>query len=217
MLDLIHCDGSDDDNQNAEEELYLKELVQRSMLQINCYPSLSYSLHDLIHDLACFLAGEEFYRLEGGPHTEIPQNIRYLSIHKYITAADISVFPHSVRAIIVLREIGNMNQAVVPKALFSNCKKLRALDIGHSKRLQIVLPDYMGNLKLLRHLSLRVELMPPPFGQLDPLHKLSVHIENLALNKFGTVSCGNQGLCANFGNSNGSHWIPIQRRWTDLG
>jgi hypothetical protein len=73
ILDLIHCDGSDDDYQNAEGELYLKELVQRSMLQINSFRCLlSYSLHDLIHDLACFLAGEEFYRLEGDPQTEIP-------------------------------------------------------------------------------------------------------------------------------------------------
>ena len=73
ILDLIHCDGSDDDYQNAEGEPYLKELVQRSMLQINCGKYLtSYSLHDLIHDLVCFLAGEEFYRLEGDPQTEIP-------------------------------------------------------------------------------------------------------------------------------------------------
>ncbi|RLM45238.1 hypothetical protein C2845_PMPSC048920 [Panicum miliaceum] len=183
ILDLIHCDESDDDYRNAEGELYLKELVQRSMLQINGFPSGSYSLHDLIHDLACFLAGEEFYRLEGDPHTEIPQNIRYMSIHKYITAADISVFPHSVRAIIVLGELGNMNQAMVPKALFSNCKKLRALDISHSKRLQMVLPDYIGNLKLLRHLSLRGE--PTMSLQLDPLVKLSVHIKNVALNQIG--------------------------------
>ncbi|WVZ53335.1 LOW QUALITY PROTEIN: hypothetical protein U9M48_004295 [Paspalum notatum var. saurae] len=61
MLDLFHCDGSEDEC--AIGRLYLKELVQRSMLQTD--GDSYYGLHDLIYDLACFLAGEEFYRLEG--------------------------------------------------------------------------------------------------------------------------------------------------------
>ncbi|WVZ53340.1 hypothetical protein U9M48_004300 [Paspalum notatum var. saurae] len=152
MLDLFHCDGSEDEY--AIGRLYLKELVQRSMLQTHCNLTYTwYWLHDLIHDLACFLAGEEFYRLEGDPVNEMPQNVRYLSIYNY-RAADISVFPHSLRAIMVIEESMAVDKMTVPEALFANCKKLRVLDIGRS-RLKQVLPHYMGNLKLLRHLSHR--------------------------------------------------------------
>ncbi|WVZ53333.1 hypothetical protein U9M48_004294 [Paspalum notatum var. saurae] len=133
--------------------------MQRSMLQT--VGDSYYGLHDLIHDLACFLAGEEFYRLDGDPPTEIPQNIRYMSIHKKVTAADISVFPHSLRAVIVIRELGITNETSTLEALFSNCKKLRALDLKYSWSLRIVLPHYMGNMKLLRHFSLRGELLGP--------------------------------------------------------
>ncbi|CAL4988161.1 unnamed protein product [Urochloa decumbens] len=198
LLDLLRCDGNDDEDAIGRQ--YLNELIQRSMLQIGLSRTL-YCLHDLIHDLTCFLAGEEFYRLDGDPLTEIPENIRYMSIHKYITAADISVFPHSLRAIIVVREFGYvnqtmfpealfsktgleiMNQTIVPEALFSNCKKLRFLNLENSRSLQMVLPNYMGNLKLLRHLSFGGEPITMSL-QLDPL---AVHIKNLILSGIGQL------------------------------
>jgi hypothetical protein len=96
LLDLLDSDGSDNECEIAK--FYLKELAQRSILQLDSCDD-SYLLHELIHDLACFFAGEEFHRIEGDTSTEIPQNVRYLSINKAIASADISVFPHSVRVI----------------------------------------------------------------------------------------------------------------------
>ncbi|CAL4993328.1 unnamed protein product [Urochloa decumbens] len=72
LLDLLRCDGNDDEDAIGRQ--YLNELIQRSMLQIGLSRTW-YCLHDLIRDLTCFLAGEEFYRLEGDPLTEIPENI----------------------------------------------------------------------------------------------------------------------------------------------
>ncbi|OEL31218.1 putative disease resistance RPP13-like protein 1 [Dichanthelium oligosanthes] len=54
LLDLLHCNGDDDGSETGI--LYLKELVQRSILQL--HDNGIYHLHDLMHDLACFLAVE---------------------------------------------------------------------------------------------------------------------------------------------------------------
>ncbi|TVU18621.1 hypothetical protein EJB05_34728, partial [Eragrostis curvula] len=72
-LDLLNSNGSADEKETGS--LYLKELVQRSILQMN--DSLDwFKMHDLFHDLACFLSEGEFYRLEGDALVEIPQNVR---------------------------------------------------------------------------------------------------------------------------------------------
>ncbi|XP_062202529.1 putative disease resistance RPP13-like protein 1 [Phragmites australis] len=151
LLDLLHCDGSDDDYEIGK--LYLKQLVQRSILQVyNRELGYFYRLHDLIHDLACFLAVDEFYRLEGDTSFEIPQTVRYMSIPEGVTSIEIPIVPHSLRAIIVMAKHVKIKN---PKELFLNCKKLRALHI-EDRSLVEALPDFMGFLKLLRHLSFGV-------------------------------------------------------------
>ncbi|XP_066339957.1 putative disease resistance RPP13-like protein 1 [Miscanthus floridulus] len=171
LLDLLDSDRSDDECEIGR--WYLKELVGRSILQPHPIYGDSYLLHDLVHDLACFFAGEEFHRVEGATLSQIPQNVRYLSINKAITSADISVFPHTLRAIRVFEHCTNISPNAVPEALFSKCKKLRALDISHSMGLGMALHDGVGNLKLLRHL----------FVQIDRLvgKSTSHHVQNLVL------------------------------------
>lgn len=71
VLDLLCGDG-------GEEKIgrsYLNELVQRSTV----VPEGGSEY--FLHDLACFLAGEEFYRFGGGTSTEIIlQNVQYMSV-----------------------------------------------------------------------------------------------------------------------------------------
>ncbi|KAL5205111.1 hypothetical protein ABZP36_009982 [Zizania latifolia] len=123
LLGLLHSDGM----YNMEEigNLYVNELVERSLLQIGI--DKERVMHDLVHDLACFLAGEEFFRLSG-ENTEVPQGARYMSIlakkaqHKSIRISNAS---KSLRAIIMLGCIDIEN----PEELFLNCNKFRVIHI----------------------------------------------------------------------------------------
>lgn len=151
LLDLLNCYGSE--NEDEIGHLYLMQLVQRSILEVhNRGLANFYRLHDLIHDLACFLSVEEFYRLEGDTSTEIGPNVRYMSIPDGVKSIEIPTVPHSLRAIIVM---GKQVKIKDPKALFMSCKKLRALHI-EDRSLVEELPDFIGCLKLLRHLSFGV-------------------------------------------------------------
>ncbi|XP_062202287.1 putative disease resistance protein RGA3 isoform X2 [Phragmites australis] len=123
LLDLLHYDG----NNNVDEigSLYFNELVQRSLLQN--YIDGQRVMHDLIHDLACFLAGEEFFRLEGDkPIYEIPRDARYMCmVPDREKSIQISNASQSLRAIIMTGNIVFKN----PEALFLKCRKYRIIHI----------------------------------------------------------------------------------------
>lgn len=143
-LDIIQCDGH-----NSAARLYFNEIVDRSFLQVHDIQGL-HIMHDLIHDLACFLVADEFFRLEADDGCiEIPPNVRYLSIH--CISREMSVASHSLRAIIVLNRASGYIEN--PEALLLGCEKLRAL-VFYEKEffLSKALEGFMGSAKLLRHL-----------------------------------------------------------------
>lgn len=144
-LDLLHCDGIG----NWEEigSLYFTELVQRSLLQ-NYMHGHTFVMHDLVHDLACFLAGDEFFRLEGDKSTEIPLGTRYMSIVPHTKSIKISNSSESLRAVVTLGNIDIEN----PEALFLNCKKFRVIQVTEDGFAKVLL-DCIGEMKLLRHLE----------------------------------------------------------------
>ncbi|TVU21962.1 hypothetical protein EJB05_31634 [Eragrostis curvula] len=153
VLDLLDCDGSDDDEYKAERMCFT-ELVERSILVHD--QDEHYCLHDLIHDLTCFLAGETFYRFEAGTSTEIPENVQYMSISvpAYVKCGEFPITPCSLRAIVGPEGSGNFRNA---RPLFLKSKKLRALDLTHI--FVEAFPDsLLGSLKQLRHLSLNTWL-----------------------------------------------------------
>ncbi|WVZ91054.1 hypothetical protein U9M48_037276 [Paspalum notatum var. saurae] len=154
-----------------DEILVALELSYKHMPLDSCDDS--YLLHDLIHDLACFFAEEEFYRTEGDTSAEIPQNVRYLSINKAITSADISVFPHSIRVIRVM-SFDDKHETILPESLFSTSNKLRVL--GNPA---LVLHDCVGSLKLLRHL-----IMDRYYGS----STWTLHMQNLVLSGVGQLT-----------------------------
>nr|ABA93733.1 NB-ARC domain containing protein [Oryza sativa Japonica Group] len=144
-LDLLHCDGIG----NWEEigSLYFTELVQRSLLQ-NYMHGHTFVMHDLVHDLACFLAGDEFFRPEGDKSTEIPLGTRYMSIVPHTKSIKISNSSESLRAVVTLGNIDIEN----PEALFLNCKKFRVIQVTEDGFAKVLL-DCIGEMKLLRHLE----------------------------------------------------------------
>ncbi|EEE52127.1 hypothetical protein OsJ_33947 [Oryza sativa Japonica Group] len=111
-------------------KLYFNELVQRSLLQ-----------------------REEFFRLEEDKQTEVPRGARYMSImprslcRKRIQISNAS---QSLRAIIVI--MGDID-IVNPEVLFTHCKKLRIIYVVQGS-VQKALLDFIGGMKLLRHLTL---------------------------------------------------------------
>lgn len=143
------------DDEDKIGSLYLKELVQRSILQIrynqyNFHDPYPYNMHDLVHDLACFLSGGEFCRLEGGTLVEIPQNVRYISIPCSDEPVEIPILPQSVWAFILL---DFRTEIINPESLYISRKNLRALDLSQGGLMK-ALPNFMGSLKMIRHLIL---------------------------------------------------------------
>lgn len=158
-------------------------MVERSFLlflltKVDGHYYKKYLMHDLIHDLACFLSADEFFRLDDSSTSiEIPQNARYISIQN-LASSEISITPLALRAIIVLpRAEVNINNS---EALFSNCEKLRALVLGEGC-LDQNLPALMGRLKLLRHLELVTSFFShsdPCWDHVDGLRGIG-HLNNL--------------------------------------
>uniref|UniRef100_A0A0E0MFK7 NB-ARC domain-containing protein n=1 Tax=Oryza punctata TaxID=4537 RepID=A0A0E0MFK7_ORYPU len=145
LLDILQ--GDEWSNKDESVSRYYDELVQRSFLQI-CF---NFGImHDLIHDLACHLSGNEFFRLEGEKPVEIPQNARFMSIIDCHTSVQFSAASHPLWAIIGLgRECSKVTN---PELLLSNGKNLRVLDLFGSN-IAKALPRYIGSMKLLRHLE----------------------------------------------------------------
>lgn len=148
-LHLLQCDGTD--NSNEIGGLYFTQLVQRSLIQqVDTHGRMA--IHDLVHDLVCFLAGEEFFRLEEDGYVEIPQGARYMSIVPHPQckrSTQISNASQSLRVIILIRRINIEN----PEALFTNCKKFRIIQVIDDSFANVLL-DFMGDMKLLRHFRL---------------------------------------------------------------
>ncbi|XP_052135102.1 putative disease resistance RPP13-like protein 1 [Oryza glaberrima] len=152
-LDLLQSDRNDIENKTGY--LYFNELVQRSFLQE--YDAFRYTMHDLFHDLACFLAGEDFFRLEGKILTEIPPNTRYMSLFINCRIDETLVAPISLRSFVIFGKTGFGDFMDVDTFLL-NCKKLRNLSMVCKP--SMAFPDFIGGLKLLRRLS----VLPPLFG-----------------------------------------------------
>ncbi|KAG8089851.1 hypothetical protein GUJ93_ZPchr0011g27175 [Zizania palustris] len=136
LLGLLHSDGIYDMDEIGN--IYVNELVERSLFQCGLRHR-ERVMHDLVHDLACFLAGEEFFRLDSEENTEVPQGARYMlivpkAIHKSIRISNAS---KSLRAIIMERKIDIEN----PEELFLNCNKFRVV---HIKGFSIAKVEHIG-------------------------------------------------------------------------
>ncbi|EEC68198.1 hypothetical protein OsI_36166 [Oryza sativa Indica Group] len=173
---LQHGDGA---NKAKLAVSYLHELAQRSMIEISTHSA--YKMHDLIHDLACFLAGDEFVRTEGNSQVEISPNARYLSVVPTspweISTINISDSSDSLKAIIVIGH--GLDEIVIPDDIFLKFKRLRVFSLNGAAPTNL-LPDSAGNLKLLRFLRLRCSIdcqimqLPKSVFQLFNLHTLEL-------------------------------------------
>ncbi|OAY79610.1 putative disease resistance RPP13-like protein 1, partial [Ananas comosus] len=156
---LFRSDGTE-----REEDIgraFLDDLLQRSILEYdpNYESKELLKMHDLVHDLAQSVAGEEFIRVDYGELRNLPGEVRHLSLVWSNSISNLNLLPlkklNSLRKfLIIIRDDIFMHPEVhvdVLNDLFRNLKRLRALYLRWTR--VGLLPESIGNLKLLRYLD----------------------------------------------------------------
>ncbi|EMS59866.1 Putative disease resistance protein RGA3 [Triticum urartu] len=153
-------------------------LVSSSPLQFKAPPELV--MHDLVHELALIIVGDDFIDLDATKSTTW-NGARYCR-HAQLTnfKNDPEVFkyiPHKLRSL-HFRDLGGLQ---LPKKAFSRSKYIRVLDLsGHSAEGQsspssVVLPSSIKQLKLIRYLDatgFRITSLPKYFHSLQKMETL---------------------------------------------
>ncbi|KAL2952687.1 hypothetical protein AAZX31_19G124500 [Glycine max] len=157
---------------------YLVELLSRSFLEdfIDGGTFYQFKIHDLVHDLALFVAKDECL-LVNSPIQNIPRNIRHLSFAEYNFIGN-SFTSKSVAVRTIMFPNGTQGGSV--ESLLNTCaskfKLLRVLDLSDSTCK--TLPRSIGKLKHLRYFSIEnncnIKRLPNSICKLQNLQFLSV-------------------------------------------
>ncbi|XP_077239361.1 putative disease resistance protein RGA3 [Tasmannia lanceolata] len=157
------------------DDLLLKSFFQYSYQFF--FPKISiYVMHDLVHDLAESVSGDECCRLEDGMPRSIPEMARHLSW------TDVKEGSMSLEALskfkrlrtLRLRAPSSIDNQILDDALME-LRCLRVLDLNGSAIDK--LPDSIGHLKHLRYLDLsgtKIERLPESVASLCNLQTLTL-------------------------------------------
>ncbi|KAK8330638.1 hypothetical protein V6Z12_A10G018400 [Gossypium hirsutum] len=154
-LGFIQPLSEDEDLEDAGYE-YFKYLVWRSFLDCESMDYLGkcwFTMHDLMHDLAYSVAGEE-YCIVGLKTENVNGRSRHVSFDAHLVSP-LEIRNTLLRATKVRSFAGNMNLPLFLQyymAPIANCKYLRMLDLPGSNIK--MLPHSTGNLKHLKALYL---------------------------------------------------------------
>jgi len=179
---------------------YIDELHSRSFLQdFNDFGyCCEFKVHDLIHDLALYVGGEDFVAVDS--HIQnIPQQVRHISVVEN-DSVNCALFPKSksVRTILFpIDGVGLKSESVLGKWI-SRYKYLRFLDLSGNAKIKR-LPSAICKLLSLKNLSLigctELEKLPKGLEKLIRLRSLLVttkqsilpHDEFASLNHLQTL------------------------------
>ncbi|KAM3691050.1 hypothetical protein ACJW31_09G165500 [Castanea mollissima] len=167
-------------NKNIEEledigEQYIKELLSRSFFQKDVdYGTIfmTFKMHDLLHDLALYVAQDDYCLVENINNTNKFEKSRHISILDHKLGVDARItFLHK------LKEDGlasiNINESLVETCI-SRFKHLRLLNLRFSKL--ETLSSSIGTLKHLRYLNLhgnkQIKKLPNSICDLQNLETL---------------------------------------------
>ncbi|XP_070680540.1 putative disease resistance RPP13-like protein 1 [Malus domestica] len=144
-------------------ERYFDELLSRSLLQRSLIGKSSFTMHDLINDLAVSVSGEFCFRLDEGKPHEVPKRVRHLSYMRggFDTAAKFkpleeikclrTLFPMSLGPY----EEWNVTYVSIKvlKDLLPALKCLRVLSLSRYKNITQI-PDTIGKHLHIRYIDL---------------------------------------------------------------
>ncbi|XP_042488725.1 putative disease resistance protein RGA3 [Macadamia integrifolia] len=175
-----------------------KEFHNRSFFESSSNLGLGFLMHDLIHDLAQFISGEIYYRIEYDKPSHVLTTTRHLSyvMDDYNVTATGSEAMKSLRTLLTLNEFASSPRHFFPIMQFQfqflrmlrfrncyNCElpdsvgkmiHLRQLDLSFSDIVR--LPDSIGSLYNLQALVLagcgRLKQLPKDMGNLVNLRIL---------------------------------------------
>ncbi|KAJ1427508.1 Winged helix-like DNA-binding domain superfamily [Sesbania bispinosa] len=171
-------DGSQKTNDIARE--YIDELYSRSFIQdfkVFGHTAYRFKVHDLVHDLAMYVAKEEFVVVDS--HTQnIAEQVRHLSIFKTDSLGH-ALFPKSRSVRTILFPIGGvgLDSETIFDSWLSRHKYLRFLDLSDSSF--ETLPNSIAELEHLRTLILsrnhKIKRLPHSICKLHNLQCLSLY------------------------------------------
>ncbi|KAB2594837.1 disease resistance RPP13-like protein 1 [Pyrus ussuriensis x Pyrus communis] len=165
-------------------EKYFDELLSRSLLQRSLIGKSSFTMHDLINDLAMSMSREFCFRLDEGQPHEVPKRVRHLSYMRgrFDTAAKFkpldeikclrTLFPMSLRPY----EEWNVTYLSIKvlEDLLPALKCLRVLSLSRYKNITQI-PDNIGKHLHLRYIDLSytaIIRLPDTMCTLYNLHTL---------------------------------------------
>ena len=170
---------------------FFHELLGRSFFQHSDRISSQFVMHDLVHDLAQFVAGDTCFnledKLENNEQHAIPERARHSSFirQKYVVAGKFEVFGEvktNLRTLILLPinirnwwEKGYISQKVLNDLLIG-MRCLRVLSLADYYTREV--PDLISELKHLRYLNFSncsIERLPDSVGDLYNLQTLILH------------------------------------------
>ncbi|RVW26060.1 putative disease resistance protein RGA3 [Vitis vinifera] len=157
------------------DELLLRSFFQRSKINSSKF----FVMHDLVHDLAQYLAGDLCFRLEEGKSQSISERARHAAVLHNTFKSGVTFealgTTTNLRTVILLHgnERSETPKAIVLHDLLPSLRCLRVLDLSHIAVEEI--PDMVGRLKHLRYLNLsstRIKMLPPSVCTLYNLQSL---------------------------------------------
>ncbi|XP_010245910.1 PREDICTED: putative disease resistance protein RGA3 [Nelumbo nucifera] len=141
---------------------YFNDLLRRSFFQCSCNyegQESMHTMHDLIHELAQSVSGDECFRIEDDKTSIISVNARHSSfLCKEIEPKMLEALYKctGLRTFLLLRKFPHCTEKI-PFDPFLQLKCLRVLDLSYTNI--TYLSDSIGNLRLLRYLDLSKTLL----------------------------------------------------------
>ncbi|KAF7148510.1 hypothetical protein RHSIM_Rhsim03G0042400 [Rhododendron simsii] len=202
-LGFVQCVDTKDELEDIGEG-YILELVRRSFLEgdytmesfyhyINPVKRERYKMHDLVHDLAQYVAGNEFLTVKGSTTEAIPKTVRHISF-------DLNTYCPFSRPLMDAKQLRTI---CLPKEEIGRLTSLRTLYLYECDNLES-LGEGIEHLSCLRDLVIKgcnkLVSLPAGFRHLTSLERLEIaHCASLNLSEDddlkGLISLKELELC----------------------